>query len=758
VDASPPHLVGPGDSPSASADSPDSRGGSPGGGGAPRASNGGGGGRAASRALPQAPACLSGQMHGSALEHDLRRISGLGRPDCGCADGSKPGLFADSSYGEQHRAMNVSRGGSGGGGGDGGESQDPRAPPGVNKRARRLVAAAAAATGSLRGRKRQLRQRAAVVVGAHLPASRRVALAQRFHVPTTAIARHTDARDSVFCVSYSPDGRSLLSAAQDRVLRLYRAGGGCGRDGTGAMAWDEDAHRAPREIVARDVGWSVIDAAYTPDSAAVAYSSWSPAVHLVTFGGDHATDGDDDDGVSMPPAATHTALDMNASGARIAFFSLDINQGGLLAGCSDGRVYLYDLNGGALVGRGGIEGGEDVNAVTFLDDGGVTFATGGDDGLLHIWDRRMLGLGSSSSSSSGNGGGGGGGDGGGNGRLPANRSFDDADDDNDDQTCAGDDGDDYASSRQSVFGGDGGFSGGVVGGAPRSAYFGGGSVTREDLGLGDPWARGRGRGRGSVGVGAGAGAGAPVMTLAGHSAGLTGLDARGDGYTIASNSKDQSLKLWDVRRGGSPYGIRPSTALWDYRWQRPGGRPRPRHDKIDDSLMTMHGHRVARTLIRCRFSPMATTGGRFIASGSFCGAVHVYDCITGRLATKLAGHTDAVRDVAWSPVLPRLASSSWDSSVVEWGYRSADALVDACTSSMGAGAGSGSSLGVYSSPMLSDDDDVASHSGGEDDGTANSLFGRLLRDHGAAESSYGNDDDNHSYSDDDSGSAEHAPP
>lgn len=34
------------------------------------------------------------------------------------------------------------------------------------------------------------------------------------------------------------------------------------------------------EIHGRDVGWSILDAAFSPDSRHIAYSSWSPTCEL----------------------------------------------------------------------------------------------------------------------------------------------------------------------------------------------------------------------------------------------------------------------------------------------------------------------------------------------------------------------------------------------------------------------------------------------------------------------------------------------
>ena len=43
----------------------------------------------------------------------------------------------------------------------------------------------------------------------------------------------------------------------------------------------------------------------------------------------------------------------------------------------------------------------------------------------------------------------------------------------------------------------------------------------------------------------------PVSVLVGHTEGLTHLDPKGDGLYLISNSKDQTIKLWDLRRACS---------------------------------------------------------------------------------------------------------------------------------------------------------------------------------------------------------------
>lgn len=51
--------------------------------------------------------------------------------------------------------------------------------------------------------------------------------------------------------------------------------------------------------------------------------------------------------------------------------------------------------------------------------------------------------------------------------------------------------------------------------------------------------------------------------------------------------------------------------------------------------MTYRGHAVLRTLIRCYFSPLETTGGQYLYSGSHDGKIHVRISIMTEMANSL---------------------------------------------------------------------------------------------------------------------------
>ena len=73
----------------------------------------------------------------------------------------------------------------------------------------------------------------------------------------TEVARHSS---KLFCGSFSTSGDIFMSACQDSMIRLYDAAGG--------------RFRLMKGVQARNVGWSVLDVALSPDSRHLIYTSW----------------------------------------------------------------------------------------------------------------------------------------------------------------------------------------------------------------------------------------------------------------------------------------------------------------------------------------------------------------------------------------------------------------------------------------------------------------------------------------------------
>lgn len=176
----------------------------------------------------------------------------------------------------------------------------------------------------------------------------------------------------------------------------------------------------------------------------------------------------------------------------------------------------------------------------------------------------------------------------------------------------------------------------------------------------------------------------PSGVLAGHTEGITYVSAKGDGRYIISNGKDQSLRLWDLRKMHSSddfdtFKHKSYSTNFDYRYP-PFPRPKWLAHPKDCSVMTFRGHSVMRTLIRCHFSPAETTGQQYIYSGSADGQIHIWS-LDGRVVQvldrsqtmdmafdpsdpelpKRKGRNPCmVRDVSWHTYQPILMSAGWE--------------------------------------------------------------------------------------------------
>jgi len=168
----------------------------------------------------------------------------------------------------------------------------------------------------------------------------------------------------------------------------------------------------------------------------------------------------------------------------------------------------------------------------------------------------------------------------------------------------------------------------------------------------------------------------------GHTEGLTYVDSKGDGRYIISNGKDQTAKLWDLRKvipteEANKIDPQRFTTGFEYRMADYELRNWKKHPH-DCSLVTFRGHSVLKTLIRCHFSPPGSTDSRYVYSGSYDGSVYIWN-----LDATLAGKIDVteatehlrqrerspyeegffgssefrtcVRDASWHPYVPMIA-------------------------------------------------------------------------------------------------------
>jgi WD40 repeat protein/predicted Ser/Thr protein kinase len=169
-----------------------------------------------------------------------------------------------------------------------------------------------------------------------------------------------------------------------------------------------------------------------------------------------------------------------------------------------------------------------------------------------------------------------------------------------------------------------------------------------------------------------------IRTLTGHSNWVSSVAFSPDGRTLASGSWDETIKIWDLRTGEL---IRTLTghSSWVYSvaFNPQSDFPNNQdgyilasgsYDKTikvwnlstGEEIRTLTGH--SGWVGSVAFSP----DGRTLASGSLDDTIKIWDVATGQLIHTLKGHSSSVQCLAFSPDGSTLASGSKDSTIKVW--------------------------------------------------------------------------------------------
>ncbi|EFN75754.1 WD repeat-containing protein 23 [Harpegnathos saltator] len=162
--------------------------------------------------------------------------------------------------------------------------------------------------------------------------------------------------------SFLPNKFDLITKYNNSWLRVYNTHNG--------------KFTQLKSIPARDVGWSILDTAFSPDGSTIVYSSWSECLYQCSV---------------SENSTTQESLLLGPGVRRFCVFSLVFSNDGreILGGANDGKLYVYDRECRQRVLR--VAGHyDDVNAVAFADNTSQIFYSAGDDGLCKVWDKRTL--------------------------------------------------------------------------------------------------------------------------------------------------------------------------------------------------------------------------------------------------------------------------------------------------------------------------------------------------------------------------------
>ncbi|CAI5959549.1 unnamed protein product [Closterium sp. NIES-64] len=175
---------------------------------------------------------------------------------------------------------------------------------------------------------------------------------------------------------FSGDRDLFVAGFQDRRIRVY----------------DVDRGWALRkDVIARNLRWTITDTALSPDQRFLVYASITPIVHLVNVGYGSGEVESLANVTDIHEELNFTAVESRRRERSFGIWSLQFSSDGreLIAGSSDRSLYVFDLERNQPILRVKAHQ-DDVNAVAFADETSQLIYSGSDDRICKVWDRRLL--------------------------------------------------------------------------------------------------------------------------------------------------------------------------------------------------------------------------------------------------------------------------------------------------------------------------------------------------------------------------------
>ncbi|BAY62783.1 serine/threonine protein kinase with WD-40 repeats [Calothrix brevissima NIES-22] len=161
-----------------------------------------------------------------------------------------------------------------------------------------------------------------------------------------------------------------------------------------------------------------------------------------------------------------------------------------------------------------------------------------------------------------------------------------------------------------------------------------------------------------------------ISTLQGHFDWVLSVAISPDGKTLASGSRDKTIKFWNLATGKEIDTLEGHSHYVNSLAFSPNGKilASSSHDKtiklwdvgVAREIYTLQGH--SRYVNSVTFSP----DGKILASGSHDKTIKLWDMTTGRLIHTIQAHSRRVTSVVFSPDGKIIASGSHDKTIKLW--------------------------------------------------------------------------------------------
>jgi WD40 repeat protein/serine/threonine protein kinase len=163
--------------------------------------------------------------------------------------------------------------------------------------------------------------------------------------------------------------------------------------------------------------------------------------------------------------------------------------------------------------------------------------------------------------------------------------------------------------------------------------------------------------------------GAEILSLIGHTARVRGIDFSPDGKLIATGSRDGTIRIWDAESGMElkKFAVEETGTLVETNDVQftPDGKTLITVNMSGTRAWEVSSGNVLFNLDKTQsaFSVAVSPDGKLFAQGGSSSLIYIYDAVTGKQISTIAGHEGAIQQISFSPDGKLIASASSDRTV-----------------------------------------------------------------------------------------------